>query len=110
MFKLGDKFVLKSCLNELVLKCYMPFGCGPGRRHVYYRKLFASLTLLRGAQTLPFLGTISTVQPPHNKRQGYGTLLVLFIVLGWEGVFLEGYLRWDSMWVKFTKACHHLGG
>jgi hypothetical protein len=45
---------------------------------------FASLTLLRGTQTLPFLGTISTMQPPHNKGQGYGTLLVLFIVLGWE--------------------------
>ncbi len=61
---------------------------------MYCKKLFASLTLLRGAQNL----TISwyNFQPCNlliirdNVMAHY---LCYFIVLGWECVFLEGYLR-----------------
>jgi hypothetical protein len=41
---------------------------------------FNSLILLRGAQTSTFLYAFSTFQPPHNKKQGYGMLLVLFVL------------------------------
>jgi hypothetical protein len=40
----------------------------------------ASLILLRGAETLTFLYTVSILQPsPHINRQGSGTLFVQFV-------------------------------
>jgi hypothetical protein len=44
----------------------------------------AFLIFWRGAQALTFPYTISALQPlPHiNNRQGFGTLLVLFVLVG----------------------------
>ncbi len=41
---------------------------------------FTSLILPRGAQTSTFLYAFSTFQPSHTKKQGYGKLLVLFVL------------------------------
>ncbi len=52
----------------------------------------ASVILLRGAQTLTFLYTVSILQPsPHTNIQGSGTLFVQFVS------FVDGekvYVAW----------------
>jgi hypothetical protein len=53
----------------------------------------ASLILLRGAQTLTYLYTVSILQPsPHTNRQGSGPLFVQFLSFadGEKCMLLEG--------------------
>jgi hypothetical protein len=80
-FKHNDKLDFSPCIFRMFTALNLGFYLSKFERQGVQECLtHASLILLRGAQTLTFLYTVSILQPsPHTNRQGSGTLFVQFV-------------------------------